>query len=475
DQDEERAEGDLYETNLAIYGGGTSIILNDQVHIQETLIAAQQNPSPPPVVVPTEFGPPETITSPNPYPLGADNELTTAGPPKVVAGATTNYGKVYRNTPLDGIRSLWFFRTTRAFDSGSGFDTPDRSVFDLNNIAVFKFQNLQLVSNPTISVPNGITTLGLVGVDGISSALSGGALTFGGLNSVLLTTQKGSIILGGGISFQNIPNLFFYARGDNVALNLASPISGTSNLLLNSEGTVQVNGNITVDDFNAFSNGDFQQGDGIVNAREISINSLGANVVFDWSKFPDLRTGGGTIDLRAANTLTLIPDLSSERTTRGSFTAVASIIQFLSNHRFQFDTNNSSPVFQAGLDIQAANVEFVGPKLTLNAGRDIAVAGTQLFARSDGQLDLSGSITAGGSISARFSLQSASIAAGQDIIAGNGIDAASITAGRDVRVNGKIHTFGGTITAGNDIRAAGITSEQVNAGHDIIINNSLGL
>src|SRR5205807_1834947 len=73
-QDEERAEGELYETNLAIYGGGTSIILNDQEHIQETQIAAEQNPSPPPVVTPSpppvvppvapsEFGPPATITS----------------------------------------------------------------------------------------------------------------------------------------------------------------------------------------------------------------------------------------------------------------------------------------------------------------------------------------------------------------------------------------------------------------------------
>jgi hypothetical protein len=485
DQDEERAEGELYETNLAIYGGGTSIILNDPEHIQETHIVAEQNPPPTPVpppvpppvvppVVASEFGPPETITSPNPYPLGADTQLTTAGPPKVVSNSTTNYGKIYRNTPLDGIRSLWFFRTTRPFDIASGFDTPDRSLFDLNNIAVFKFQNLQLVTNPTISVPNGITKLGLVGVDGISSASSGGTLTFGGLNSVLLATQNGSIVLSGGISFQNIPNLFFYARGDSVALNLASPISGSSNLLLNSEGTVQVNGNVTVDNFNAFSNGDFLQGSGIVTAHEISISSLGANVVFDWSKFPDLRTGGGTIDLRAANTLTVIPDLSSERTTRGSFTAAASIIQFLGNHQFQFDTNNSSPVFQAGLDIRAANVEFVGPRLTLNAGRDITVAGTQLFVRKDGQLDLSGSITAGGSISARYSLQSASIAAGQNIIAGNSIYAASITAGGDVRANGNIVTFGGTITAGNNIRAAGITSEQVNAGHDIIIDNSRG-
>src|SRR5438270_126133 len=339
EQDKERAEGELYETNLAIYGAGTSIILDDQTHIQETQIAAQQNPSPPPVVppvVPTEFGPPETITSPNPYPLGANNELTTAGPPKVVAGATTNYGKVYRNTPLDGIRSLWFFRTTRAFDSASGFDTPDRSVFDLNNIAVFKFQNLQLVSNPTISVPNGITTLGLVGVDGISSALSGGALTFGGLNSVLLTTQKGSIILGGGISFQNIPNLFFYARGDNVALNLASPISGTSNLLLNSEGTVQINGNITVDNFNAFLNGDFQQGRGIVTAHDVTINSIGGELIFDASKLPDVAGGGGTITINANGSLAITPN-GSDPTTRISITANAGTIDFNSSSLFHFD------------------------------------------------------------------------------------------------------------------------------------------
>src|SRR5437660_4938423 len=315
EQDKERAEGELYETNLAIYGGGTSIILDDPTHIQETQIAAQQNPSPPPVVppvVPSEFGPPDTITLPNPYPLGADNQLTTTGPPKVVANTTTNYGKIYRNTPLDGIRSLWFFRTTRPFDTAGGFDTPDRSLFDLNNIAVFKFQNLQLVSNPTISVPNGITKLGLVGVDGISSAPSGGTLTFGGLESVLLATEKGSIILGGGISFQTIPSLFFYARGDSVALNLASPISGTSNLLLNSEGTVQINGNITVDNFNAFLNGDFQEGSGIVTARDVTINSIGGNVAFDLSKFANLAGGGGTITLNANGSLTIIPNGSSD-------------------------------------------------------------------------------------------------------------------------------------------------------------------
>src|SRR5207247_9011422 len=104
-QDEERAEGELYETNLAIYGGGTSIILNDQEHIQETQIAAEQNPSPPPVVtpspppvvppvVPSEFGPPATITSPNPYPLGSDTHINSDA--TIVPNGTTNYAKIYR-------------------------------------------------------------------------------------------------------------------------------------------------------------------------------------------------------------------------------------------------------------------------------------------------------------------------------------------------------------------------------------------
>src|SRR5213082_3560555 len=163
-QDEERAEGELYETNLAIYGGGTSIILNDQEHIQETQIAAEQNPSPPPVVtpspppvvppvVPSEFGPPATITSPNPYPLGSDTQINTD--PTIVSNGTTNYGKIYRDTPTDGTRSRWFLGATTTFDTARSFDTPNRVVFNLNNIAVFKFQTLQLISDPSISTANG--------------------------------------------------------------------------------------------------------------------------------------------------------------------------------------------------------------------------------------------------------------------------------------------------------------------------------
>jgi FecR protein len=440
-QDKERAEGELYETNLAIYGGGTSIILTDQEHIQTTQISGQQN-----APAPSEFGPPETITSPNPYPLGADNELTTAGPPTVVANATTNYGKIYRNTPLDGIRSLWFFRTTRPFDTASGFDAPDRSVFDLNNIAVFKFQNLQLLSNPTISVPNGITTLGLVGVDGIGSGTSGGTLTFGGLNSVLLATQKGSIILGGGISFHNIPNLFFYARGDNVTLNLASPITGSSNLLLSSEGTVQINGNVTVDNFNAFSNGDFQEGSGIVTAHDVTINSIGGNVTFDAGKFADVP--GGTVNLNANGTLTFIPVAGPIH--QASIIASGGTIDFTSSEPFTFDFSNTSVSFAAGSGgIHAPNINFVGPNLTLLSDGDINLLASHVPGSGSRRL-LSGSINAGGSIFASGPIEIASLEAGHDINAGS-IYAGNIEAGGNITAANGIDAVGGSIVAGGDI------------------------
>src|SRR4029453_4703808 len=122
DQDEKRSEGELYETNLAIYGGGTDLILSDLEHIQ---FSEQQNvpepPGPPePPEVPSEFGAPETITAPAPYSVGSDTQIITSGPPRIVSNGVTNYGKIYRTTPLDGIRSLWFFRSTRAFDIASG-------------------------------------------------------------------------------------------------------------------------------------------------------------------------------------------------------------------------------------------------------------------------------------------------------------------------------------------------------------------
>jgi hypothetical protein len=444
EQDREQENGELYETNLAIYGGGTSLVLNDPTHIQSS---GQENAPPPP----SEFGPPETIPDPDAFPLGEGSEINTVGLPTITSNGVTNFGKIYRTTPLDGTRSLWFFRSSRPFDTASGFDTPDRSLFDLNFIATFKFQDLELLSNPTISIAQGgVTKLALIGVGGISSGPPGGTLTFAGLDSVLLATQNGSIILDGGISFQNIPNLFFYARGDSVSLKLASPISGSNNLLLNSEGTVQVNGNVSANNLNAFSNGDFLAGSGIITAHDVTINSIGGNVTFDASKFPDV--AGGTLDLTANGTLTFIPVAGP--ITRASIVGHGGTIDLVSSEPFTFDFSNSSVSFTAGKGgIQASNIDFVGPDLMLDSEGDINFLASHVPRSDNGARLLSGSINAGGSISALGTIEIADLKAGHNINAGS-IYAGNIQAGGSITAANGIDAVGGSIVAGGDITSS---------------------
>ena len=99
--------------------------------------------------------------------------------------------------------------------------------------AVFKFTSLVLAGNPTIDLTNGgVPNLALISVGDITSGLPGGTLTFSGLDALLLASQEGSINLGSEITFQGIPTLFFYARGTNGDLTLASPIIGATDLFL---------------------------------------------------------------------------------------------------------------------------------------------------------------------------------------------------------------------------------------------------
>src|SRR5437763_3938566 len=77
-QDEQKNSGQLHETNLAIYGGGTNVIVADPNTVDlavtaESNAAQSPTPTPAPTVTPTpapppnKFGTPSTIASPNPY------------------------------------------------------------------------------------------------------------------------------------------------------------------------------------------------------------------------------------------------------------------------------------------------------------------------------------------------------------------------------------------------------------------------
>lgn len=267
-------------------------MLIDPVHIQTVAVTA-------PIPPPSEFGPPQTIISPNPYVIGPGAQIHTD--PTIVANGVTNYGTIFRDTATDGARSAWMFGSTGPFDTLSGFDS---SSGPLNQVATFKFQNLSLGTDPLVSAGNGgPMKLALIGVDGISSTAPGGSFTFGGLLVVLLATVNGPIQPGSEIAFQNIQALFLYARGSNGNLSLNSAVAGTTSLTLAAQGSMTIGGNISTREFMATTGGDYLGGNGSITAKDLQI-ATGGNLFLDASRIAEWSSGNGSLELTAAGTLT---------------------------------------------------------------------------------------------------------------------------------------------------------------------------
>jgi filamentous hemagglutinin family protein len=226
---------------------------------------------PPPPPTPSKFGTPSTIASPNPYVITSGTTITTD--PAITTNGVTDYGKIYRGPTDDGAFSVWAFGSTSAVDTALDFDTHFNNAGHFPG-AVFKFTSLELAGNPTIDLSNGgVTNLALISVGDITSGLPGGTLTFSGLDALLLASQDGSINLGSEITFQDIPTLFFYARGTNGDLTLMSPIIGTTDLFL------YAGRNIT-----------FNAGTDLTLGGQFSARSVGGNISV--SGAGDIGTGG---------------------------------------------------------------------------------------------------------------------------------------------------------------------------------------
>ena len=72
---------------------------------------------------------------------------------------------------------------------------------------------------------------------------------------MLLATQDGSITLGPGISFEGISRPFLYARGAGSTLTLDSAVSGSTDLILVSEGDIVFNNAFNLTESDAIDNG----------------------------------------------------------------------------------------------------------------------------------------------------------------------------------------------------------------------------
>lgn len=407
---------------------------------QRTAAEEAQNPAGPP----DKFGPLSTINSPDPYVINSGTQIQTD--PSITTNGVTDFGKVYRGSETDGPFTAYAFGSTSSLDTASGIDDNISS-----SGAVFKFTSLQLTGNPTVSTTDGETSLGLIGVNGVTSGGPGGTLTFAGIDGLLIATQNGSINLGPEISFAGLHDLNIYARGSGSNLTLGSAVTTSSEVNLFSEGTIQVNGDVSTTDFTAFSGGNFLQNGGVITATTLDIRSL-SNITLDASKIPD--GGGGPIILNAANTLT-INNITGGQFGRVSLTGQATTINLNGGGKsttLDFSQSNSM-TFTAGTGgINASEIDFYGHNLTLTSGGniDIGSAVTPLdFNKNpilDGSIDATGALTATGDVfTGTFNVNSATI--------GGELQARDITTTTDLSADGGVMAVGGSINVGGNLTA----------------------
>jgi hypothetical protein len=309
-QAEQKGSGQLYDTNLVIFGGGTNVVLTDPNKVDVAVSAesnAAQSPTPAPTATPTptpaptpnKFGTPSVIASPNPYVINSGTVITTD--PSITTNGVTNLGKIYRGPATDGPASAWAFGSTSTFDTSSGFDSRINT-----SGAAFKFTALQLAGDPTISTANGEINLGLIAVNGITSGSPGGPLTFSGIRGLLLATQNGSIDLGPEISFSGLHDLTFYARGDNADLTLSSAISGATQTTLIAQRDVNIDGTTLASQaLNITAGSDINVG---VNAP-VTIDSGAMSLLVDTSAIGQVNNGGN-ITFKTTQDLTINGALS---------------------------------------------------------------------------------------------------------------------------------------------------------------------
>ncbi|HAF12704.1 MAG TPA: hypothetical protein DCK99_03190 [Blastocatellia bacterium] len=289
----------------------------------------------------------------------------------------------------------WLGSSPSSFDSiafapNEHFIDPQSDVLPIPG---FLFSALRLDWDPTISNPNGYTTLGLVSQGGITSSPSGAVFTFSGMNQVALVALNGSISLSG-ISFANFGQLFLYARGAGSNLMLAAPISNLEKVRASAEGSVLVNAPVTVSrSFKSFAGVDFRVGS-VVTANQMKITSLGSIHIDSSAQLIALLDAATGSD---AQIVILATGGSSSINVKGKVQADQGLVDI----RHAGD-NGVINLNNADLRADIVKVAALGTNGTLNIGGGTISADTtlQLYSTgSNGTINFIANVTLGGTSS----------------------------------------------------------------------------
>ena len=439
-------------------------------------------PTPPPA----KFGTLAVIAGSDPFVIDSNTVLNTD--PTITKAAATDFGKIYRTSANDGSRAEWMFGSTSEFDNSSGFDHGADAHF-LNNIAAFKFQSLVLDSNPTVQTTGGVTSLALIGVDGITTHNAGATFSFDGIDTLLLATENGSIDLQSGYTFNGPGRMYVYARGSGSHLTVDSNISTANDLRLYSQGSVSIGGTIETINFSSISGGDFTNTNGMVTANGMTVTSQEGNIIINTGAFHAGNssislslTAGNAVDITMGSDLSMFESASSISVSGLKISLTAEDVVTL-------NLNVASPaMLTAGTDgIAASNISFVTTGgLELRSGGDIDIYGADI-PLVGGHRTISGVINAAGNFHAVSNVTTGDLTAGGSITIDDGnLSVVNVTGGTtfvdtievsgDISASGSIIASGDitatNITAGTTISTGGgITAEDVNAGGAIVVGS----
>lgn len=414
------------------------------------------SPSPTPQPTPQKFGTPPVITSTNLSTIDGGTVIQTD--PTITRNGETGEGRIYRGPAEDGAFSAWAFTATSAFDMASGFDQHFSNPANLQ-IAGFKFLLLTLAGNPVIDTSNdGATKLALISVGNLTDDLGGGLTPFGdrlytfvGLDTLLLATQAGSILLNGG-TFSGIDQLYFYARGATSDLLMGANVVGTSLGIFQAERDVQINGNLELGSFFSYAGRDFLEGNGQIIAGLIDIEA-GNDINFALTRFAVGDASGQIVDLFAGNAINVdIRDNQSVFTRAGSIRLEGGTIRF-------FDGGGDVPAgfFEINFEVNTT-VQFI-------AGEGGFLAGSVFFnhfaATNPFDITSAGEIVLGGIIGVD------NMTAGTSFTAFDLVITQTLTAGTFVDVSGDLTALS-FVDAGSTINVGGtLNAPLVIAGGDV--------